>query len=292
MIVTFNHPPTGTVNPFQDFTPGNIQHYPEEPGVYVFGLKIPIQGANKFIPLYVGIAKSLRKRLWQHYREERTGGNSKWYVFDYANVKNVQDVIELYKSMSITDSYKRLNNQRFSTMLIWFNNAFFFDHILKLKRISTYLSNSGVLASILNNGDLDQIQKKAPSSNAVGLKSTIINAKAIFDDGFYFVYSGISKYDISINQDHPLFALFNQYIQNNSYMNGRKNGPGRSMAERIESATKEQLNQINLKTAAAAKGQLFNIQINLGKIQDCMINVGSHNYNISSGNYIKPLILP
>jgi hypothetical protein len=290
MKITFHHPPTKTVYPFVDFSPGNIHHYPDEAGVYIFGFKIPINGIEKFVPLYVGIAQNLRTRLWQHYCEERTGGNSKWYVFDYASVKAVDDVVHLYNSMRIADSKKRLNPTRFSPKLIWFNNSIFFDFKLGISGSSEYVSDSGVLASILTNGDLDQITIKNPLSRANDLKSIIVNSKSLFDKGFYFVYSCLSK-DVSINEGHPLFEFFNEYMNELKYMNGRKNGPGRNLAEGIELATKSLLSRINIYTSAKAVGIIHSLEIDLEEVQIELVNVGGHSYNDPTGNYKKPLIL-
>jgi hypothetical protein len=292
MTITFHHPPTGTVNPFKDFTPGNIHHYPDKAGVYIFGLKIPISGIIKFVPIYVGIAKNLRNRLWQHYCEERTGGNSKWYVFDYASIKTGADVVDLYNCMRIADSKKRFNKFRFSEKLIWFNDSRFFDWKLGINGISGYVSHSGVLASILPDGDLNHISIKNPSSNANNLKSMIENSKSLFDQGFYFAYSCLSKDDISIDKHHPLFQLFDEYNNGNVYMNSRKNGPGKNLAERIELAAKSSLATINIYTSAKAVGEIHKMEIDLQEIQNELVNVGGHAYNVdSTGNYVTPLIL-
>ena len=72
--------------------------------------KKEIDGKLVFIPLYVGISKDLNNRLWQHYCEEKTGGNSKWYVFDYFNLNKIDDVKDLYSDMKIADSKKGVNS--------------------------------------------------------------------------------------------------------------------------------------------------------------------------------------
>lgn len=292
MTITFHHPPTGTANHFANFKPGNIHHYPDEAGVYIFGLKIPVNGIVKFVPLYVGIAKNLRNRLWQHYCEERSGGNSKWYVFNYASIRNVKDVGDLYGDMKTADSKKRYNPARFSQKLIWFNDSNFFDWKLSLSKpgISGYVSDSGVLASILPNGDLDQISINNPLSNANNLKSMIENSKSLFDQGFYFAYSSLPK-DVLIDEDHDLFTLLDEYKNSNVYMNGRKNGPGKNLAERIELAAKSSLATINIYTSAKAVGQIHKMEINLEELRDELVNVGVHRYNDSTGNYITTLIL-
>ncbi len=65
MRVVFHHPPTNSQNPFNDFVPSNIDHYPNCSGIYIYGLKLVVDGVKKFVPMYVGISDNLQKRLYQ-----------------------------------------------------------------------------------------------------------------------------------------------------------------------------------------------------------------------------------
>ena len=118
MTIRYNHPPVTIGNPFQNFNPNDLTHYPNGAGIYIYGFKKLIDGDKIFIPLYVGISKNLKSRLWQHFIEERSGGNSKWYIFDYDSINTISDVIELYKDMRISDSFKRINNNVNSFLFI------------------------------------------------------------------------------------------------------------------------------------------------------------------------------
>jgi hypothetical protein len=296
MEVTFKHPPVidaagkTSKNSFKEFMPGNIHYYPKGAGVYVYGLKIEIKGKLVFIPLYVGIAQNLQSRLWQHYCEERTGGNSKWYVFDYGSITSINDIKGLYKDMRIADSKKGLNILRFSNSMIWFNHSSFFNFKTGLTNCSKYLSNSGVMASILPNGDLDQINNIHPKSVSKNLKSSIIKAKSLFDDNYYFVYSSIDT-DVSLSKNHELFSIYKDYQLNRHYMNKKKNGAGRKIAESIEKATKELLNKINIHTPTKAHGKFYDMEINLSCIQNDLINIENHCYNDKNSKYLNPLII-
>jgi hypothetical protein len=254
--VTFNNPISG----FSDFSPSDINLYPSGPGVYIYGLRRLIDNKLVFIPLYVGIALDLQKRLWQHYCEERTDGNSKWYVFDYTSLSTINSIQKLYEDMKQADSYRGINLKRFSENLIWFNHKDFFNSKLDTNN-SNYISNSGVLSSILSNGDLDKI--KLPSSTI--LKNKIIDSKHQFDDNFYFVYSSLSN--------NVEFEDKSVKLDSNNYLNGRKNGIGKSIAESIEVATKSKLKTINIYTSAKAHGKILPMQIDLTCIKDNLINL-------------------
>jgi hypothetical protein len=291
MKIIFQHPPTGTKDPFKDFEPWNPRHYPKGGGVYIYGLKLKIDNLLKFVPLYVGISENLDKRLWQHYNEEKAGGNSKWHLFSYAGITSSTDLQNLYHDMQILSSKKGLNHSRFTNTLIWFNNASFFDFKLKLPAgTSNYISNTGVISSIIQSGDLDAIHFKNSICGANRLKSKIIESKALFDNNYYFVYSSLSE-NLIVNEYHPLFSDFEDYKATKKYMNGKKNGPGRKIAENIEMATKRKLETINIHTSAKAHGKLHEMEIFLSEIQNELVNVGNHSYNDSNGNYINPLII-
>lgn len=176
--------------------------------------------------------------------------------------------------------------------MIWFNDKEFFDWKLDING-SKYISNRGVLSSILKGGDLDYLNQVLKVSQADDLKDKIIRAKQTFDKDFYFVYSSIdSKNDIIIQNesDKELVNLFENYLVNKQYMNGRKNGSGKSFCEKIEKITKSKLKEINIETGAKAHGEILNAKIDLSSIQSCLINLNNHNFN-DAGNYIKSLII-
>ena len=79
MVVKFIDPIiTGIYNP--TVNPADFKMIPPVPGVYIYGICIPITNndvtQDKFCPLYVGTAKSLQKRISDHYNEEKTNGKS------------------------------------------------------------------------------------------------------------------------------------------------------------------------------------------------------------------------
>jgi hypothetical protein len=288
MKIKFNHPIANGNNPLEVFNPKDISQYPEGVGVYCYGLRKKIDGRKVFIPLYVGISENLKDRLLQHYKEEKSNGNSKWYVFHYSGLKSSNDVTDLYNDMMIADSKKGINNCRYSEKLIWFNHESFFNHKLNVS-CSQYKSNSGVRSSIKENGDLDLIQSNKPLSGANNLKDSIKQSKAIFDNDFYYIYSILDK-DVEINKNDELFDLYQTYLSNKVYKIGRKNGPGKTICEKIEHLTKTKLFQLGIYTAAKSHGKLISGYIDLSKIQNSLINLGNHHLN-DNGDYTVPLIL-
>ena len=148
MKIKFNHPIVNGNSHFEEFNPNDISQYPEGVGIYCYGFRKKIDGKKVFIPLYVGISENLKDRLFQHYKEERSNGNSKWYVFDYTSLKSNTDVSDLYNDMMISDSKKGINISRYSNKLIWFNNSSFFNIKLKVT-CSKYKSNSGVRSGMM-----------------------------------------------------------------------------------------------------------------------------------------------
>jgi hypothetical protein len=268
MTVKFHHPPTASSNPLKDFEPGNYANYPVGEGVYIFGFRGNVDGKLVFVPLYVGIAKDLRQRLWQHFCEERSGGNSKWYVFDYAKALNTKDFNAMYDSMRIADQNKKNAGNhlpRFSDNLVWFNDRSFFNNKLDIVR-SSYVANSGVQASILRGGDLDRIGTPA----ATDLKARIILSKAVFDEDYYFLYTTLEGIQV-MGQCHPMQK---EYNERHVYMNVRKNGPGKHLAERIELATKEELLRcFGLYTCAKASGKSMNFDFDFSDVVDSLIRL-------------------
>ncbi len=288
MTIKYNHPPVIGGNPFENFNPSDLSQYPEGVGIYCYGFRKKIDGKKVFIPLYVGISENLKARLFQHYKEEKSNGNSKWYVFDYQSLSSKIAVSDLYNDMMISDSKKGVNISRYSNKLIWFNNSSFFNFKLKVT-CSKYKSNSGVRSSILTNGDLDEIQLHQPLSNASKLKKEIIESKAIFDEDFYFIYSSLDEH-VEINQDDELYDLFKTYQSSKVYKIGLKNGPGKTICEKIEHLTKNKLRNIDIYTVAKSHGKLISGDIDLSNIQNQLINLENHNYN-TGGVFINPLVL-
>lgn len=291
MKIKFNNPRVnGSNNPFEHFDPSKKNQYPKGSGVYIYGFRKEIDNIKVFIPIYVGIAKNLSDRIWLHYNEEKQGGNSKWYVFDYASLIYNKDVSDLYADMLTADSRRGIDNSRYSNKLIWFNHSSFFNWKLNVSS-SVYKSDSGVQSSIKIEGDLDNIQKHNPNSKAGILKNRIVSAKEIFNKDFYFVYCSLdNSSDVIIEEGHELCNTYNDYKNNgHKYMVGRKNGPGKKICEKIEHLTKIKLFKLGIYTAAKSHGKLVEGMINLKDVQKNLIVLKDQQMTNKQGVY-KTLI--
>jgi hypothetical protein len=258
MKITF-HPPTTIAGvPANPFVPSDPRHYPKGPGVYIYGLRLPIDNKVKFIPLYVGKHKTnVGNRIFEHYYHERMPGSSNKEIFDLTNLMGLNDVKKLYAAMKVYDGYRGKVKARLKiNELIWFNDKVFFDEYISSKtgrslKLSQYLSGSGHLASLFPDcGDLDKIIAKDSSTNFFinDLKRRIISSKSLFNDSFYYAYATVEKTD-------PTNILL------------------------YENSTKLALQSIGLHTTADAKKEILDIDIDLTNIQKELVNVGCHSYD-------------
>jgi hypothetical protein len=161
MKETFKHPPTlGSTKPFEEFDPSNPDHYPDGVGVYIYGLRLDIEGlGKKFVPLCVGETSTLKKRLFnEHYNSLKTNGNNGKEIFNWYDAKNLKKVQSVYTDMKNYKESKVQHNSRLDN-LIWYNHPTFFDLKLSLNipNNSRYISGAGQMASVVFCGDLDRI---------------------------------------------------------------------------------------------------------------------------------------
>lgn len=290
MKVTFESPLTARDNNKNiiwknEFDPTNSNHFdliPNEPGIYIYGIKLKcndnIKKFNKFLPLYVGIAKDIRDRLKNnHYKGLKIDGNGRKEIFDLSNIDcDLISIKDLYNQMEVYDSFKGKNEKRYKlNRLIWFNNSTFFNSKLKLlSPLSSYRDNSGHLTSISKNGDLENIYNLQPYCKALELKALIENTKKIFTEQFYFCYAKLSDFKDTILPDNEFYDESQIY----AWRNGTKRGKGMFLCENIEFTTKEELKkQFGIYTTAKAEGKTTSIQIDFSKVVHEIINLNDKN---------------
>jgi hypothetical protein len=282
MKIIFQHPPTGTKDPFKDFEPWNPRHYPEGGGVYIYGLRTIVNGVLKFIPLVVGQSDDLQNRLHKdHYMGKFANplaiilGNGSLHsgdpkeIWDFSNsFLTIPELVKIYKDIDSYDNTLGKKNKvahvALLKNLIFFQDCNFFhlkhavNPIFKKKNIKTEQSVK-YLVNMLTGG----LTKN--TNDIIQHISKILLSLNCFRDSFYFVYAIKSE---GIN-------LLNMHDR-----------------ESAEKATKKQLKSIKLYTTAdARKGKEMPIQIDLTEIQDELVNVGSRQYNDLNGNYKNPLII-
>jgi hypothetical protein len=262
MTVTFQHLPVpGSIDPFDDFNPADPSHYPVGAGVYIYGLKLKIDGEEKFVPHCVGQGQNIGERLITHYISLKTGGNNRKELFNWYGVSTLADAKNVYTCMENYIESDTLRNPMLPN-LIWYNDARFFNNKLELipPNISTYISNSGQQASIGNGNDLDTIAAGIghhPNCADV-LKDEIVETKELFDECFYFIYAT----DVNLDQNGDF--LFD--IPSNLPLSKRNR-------EHMENTVKRKLHKINIYTTAKANKATVPVAVDLSVVQEVLINL-------------------
>jgi hypothetical protein len=268
------------------FDANYLKTLPKVPGVYVYGVKVIINGVDKFMPLYVGIRNDIKSRLTYHYKQNGIQGNGKKELFDIASIHSQNDVIRIYNDMRFYDSKSGLNPLRIGiSSLVWFNNPVYFDSKLKLPAgTSKYRPNEGQQSSIKIGGDLDLIG----TNNSINLKQQIQGVKKIYTDKFFYAFSTLDSIVAEILEDsnHPQFEVAFNYNKKKQYTINRKNGPGKDLCELIENTLKNRFSSIGINTSAKSTGKMLPVtdKFDLSCIQNDLIN-------LTGKPFINPLIL-
>jgi hypothetical protein len=252
-----------------------LKTLPKVPGVYVYGVKVNINGTDKFMPLYVGIRNDIKSRLTYHYKQNGIQGNGKKELFDIASIHSQNDVTRIFNDMRFYDSKSGLDPLRIGIpSLVWFNNSVYFDSKLKLPEgTSKYRPDQGHQSSIKIGGDLDLIG----TNNSANLKHQILGVKKLYTNKFYYAYITLDSIIAEILKDsnHPQFEVALNYNKNKQYAINRKNGPGKDLCELIENTLKNRLNSIGIHTSAKSTGKMLPItdMFDLSYIQNDLINL-------------------
>jgi|688.fasta_scaffold367516_2 hypothetical protein len=280
MKVYFYHPPTKTTNPLVDFEPWNGEHYPteKETGVYIYGIRVKIDGHLKFVPIVVGEGVLFKRLYKDHYlgkfsnplatllgHSTKNSGDAK-ELWDFSN-SNLT-VSELEKIYLDIDSYDKALGKRGKLSLvaklpnlIFFQDSNFFHlkHTLSPveKNINIKIEESiDYLMDILVKG---HITKTKDIREHV---SRILLTLGNFRDRFYYVYAS-AKNNLGIDFTDKGILLS------------------------IEKQTKDKLKKINIFTSADERvGTIMDpIGIDLSQIQNELVNIGEHDFNNSNGSY-------
>lgn len=284
MKVVFKHPPTGTKNPLRHFDPSNPNHYPKKGtyGVYIYGLRLKINGVLKFIPIVVGEGDLFVRLFNDHYNKKfaipllnilgRSGKKSKdaKELWDFAKTHyTLPELSRIYADMKKYDS--QIGKRGKLSKIVHLNHLIFFqDH-------NFFLLKHGASTFGKKNIKIEQsiqylinmlVSRYAANSNNIGNHiSKIISTLANFRDNFYYVFACCEDNDDKIDYN-------DEYIRWS-----------------IEKQTKNKLDGIKLYTTAdARKGSLVpKHKIDLRKVQNELVNVGGHKYGYP--DYNSPLIM-
>lgn len=270
MTIQFQHP----LNCFTGFDPSDVNHYKNlinVPGIYIYGLRLNIKGqGKKFVPMYVGIAEDLKKRLYDnHFKQENYSDKktSKKEIFDFSkNKHSIKEIVERYRDMLVYDQVTNCGGIQRPTIsylkhLIWFQDLTFYNIKLGFCNCpyNTYKNDSNHLETLKQNGFLDKLHSLNPFLGVEAIKLKCIETKKQFDTDFYFVYATWDNNEI-----------------------------GKIKVTDAELATKKALNQIGIHTTAKANGDIYPMKIDLTQISNDLINLGGHPFDYS--NLIIPII--
>ena len=291
----YSNLPIGTPAPWKI----GLNHFnsiPQEPGIYVVGVKISVLGqGEKICLLNVGIMKDISIKIKGHWDVNNdftaTGElNSFKEIFDlintnissiYLQIKNYNSSVRNKKTLN--GFYKNIPTHYSS--LIWFNNNTFFDYILNLPAgKSTYKPNSGHKGSVKPNADLDIIN----TPESIALKHQIENVKQLYTDRFFYTYITLDSIVAEILKDsnHPQFEEALYYNKSKQYSITGKNGPGKNLCELVENTLKYRLSSIGIHTSAKSTSKMLPItdKFDLSFIQNDLVNLTEKPFN-------NPLIL-
>ena len=183
-------------NGFNPTNPLDFNLIPNEPGVYIVGVKLLLNGIETFFPLYVGEASDLKVRLNNHYTERSTkNSNSTKEIFDLSNIltnyKDLYEALKAYNDLWIFNSikiggskkkHKMYCNEKIEKFLLYFQCSSYLNFCL----------NSDVKTSIwkdMNHKDFNDYVSLLKTSSAKKIIERYALTKDCVKDNFYFSYS-------------------------------------------------------------------------------------------------------
>jgi hypothetical protein len=279
MTITFQHPLN--TNSLRDFEPSNREHYSDSNGIYIYGLRLKINRTLKFVPIYVGIAydDTLRNRLFKHHYNKYSNcaaGSGKGIkdLWDFSSVSSLNDLIDIYSEMH---HYDYINNYRKGMDR---TSAHYLRELLNLRYLLFFQNRN--FFTMKAGGVFAELNKKTRELNhcdaitgGYDTRGKIAETKNIYTDNFYYVYCSYEEIEQQLDRNGAFFSTY---------------PTPKEQLERIERATKRALNIIGIHTTAKAGGPFVDMDIDLSPIQNQLVNVGGHPYNVG-GNYSN-LIIP
>jgi hypothetical protein len=289
MEVTFKHPPVIdtagnlSLDPFKDFDPSKKEHYPEEKlGIYINGIRLRINNIEKFVPVYVGIVyeDSLANRLFNHHYNKYkscvgTYGKGNKDLWDFSSVSSLADLSNMYVEMYYYDYVNNYRKGVNRTSEKYLRELLNLKYLLYFQNKNYFVMQAGGVYT-----DLETKDREINHCDAINLGfdkyGKIKNTKNLYETSFYYVYC--SYEDI----------LKKLQDKNNNNMFLTYNTP-KLLLERIELSTKNALNCIGLNTTSKAEGECLDLDINLTALQNELVNLGAHAYNVK-GTYDNLII--
>ncbi len=168
---------------------------PNEPGVYILGVKLFLNGIDTFFPLYVGEASNLKVRLIKHYKERSTkNSNSTKEIFDLSNIltnyKDLYEALKAYNDLWIFNSikiggskkkHKMYCNDKIEKFLLYFQCSSYLNFYLNLDVKTSCWKD-------MNHKDFYNYVSFLKTSTAKKIVNRYTLTKDCVKDNFYFSY--------------------------------------------------------------------------------------------------------
>lgn len=268
----------GNPHPFFQFN-GFIPN--DKLGVYVWGVKLIINGETKFCPIYVGegwLRECLQKR---HYNKNANYGGHVKELFDLVSLqRNSGDfykrVLKLYNTVymayypAITPGIQGAMLNLLAQDLVYFHSQTHMNMYCLGVPYAVGVPNHNHYDALINYNALSLMG----NIRASDLCTRFVLTKNIISCSFFFVYTTLDK----IKDDNPTDFI------------GMSDS---TLKKRVEHATKKALENISLFTAGKGEGEILDMNIDFTAIQNDLINVGDYvypnNYGIAGD---PPLVIP
>ena len=284
MTITFHHPPITSpiINPLVDFQPWNQEHYPETKGIYINGLRLNINNKLKFVPIYVGIAckDTLKNRLFHyHYKKYQTCGkgcgNSRKDIWDFNPVTSLNDLFGIYSEMFYYDCFNNYQKGVIRTSEGFLRALLSLKYLLFYQNRNYFEMKSGGVFQNLNEAEREMTHCDA-IAEGFDANTKLQKIKAVYAKDFYYVFCPIEEIQMQLHKEE------NKQL-------GIRLADSQTQLKRIERVVKRALNTIGIHTTAKSEGEILDMNIDLTKIQNELVNLGGHPYN-SNGTYNKLII--
>jgi len=128
-------------DPFNDFDPNNRMHYPNGSGVYIYGIKVEIDGICKFVPLCVGESLDLKKRIFNdHYKGKFFKNYLNLFSKKQKQIKEKKELWDFSKNkMSILDLAKIYCDMRVYILINSGRNRKSYEYMLRLNQLKNLI---------------------------------------------------------------------------------------------------------------------------------------------------------
>ncbi len=280
--VVFHHPPN-VDNPFLNFDPNNSNQFPNEKGIYIYGLKLDIVNSKKFVPIIVGIHDRLtmKDRLGKHYNNFKTNGKGKKELWDFCSVKSMDELKFLYSEMHVFDIVNDYQNGIDRTAEVYLNLLVNLKRLLFFQNRNYFiLRNNLRFDHSLNDNSKRELHHLDAIKDFGYISEKIKNNKSLFSSQFYYVYAKFDDVQTQILQNEINGNVFENKISSKNKL------------ECIEYATKKALNILGIHTTARKepKAEILDMDIDFSEIKEELVNIGGHPYNFN-GKYIDKLLI-